>query len=100
MTTTRRDLFKLGALAAALWVGASVAGIAIVQAMVPAPPPGQLVPLLRLGGVDLLARSAAGLSVAGFLPVVPVTLGSAFFVWAVSLLTPKPSRATLARYFR
>jgi SSS family solute:Na+ symporter len=91
---------KWGALAAALWVAASVAGIAIVQAQVAAPPPGQSVPLLRLGDVELLARSSAGLTVAGFLPVVPVTLGSAFFLWAVSLLTPKPGAATLARYFR
>ncbi len=35
----------------------------------------------------------------GFLPVMPMCLGSAVLVVLVSLLTPPPSRATLDRYF-
>ena len=33
------------------------------------------------------------------MPVVPLTLGSAFLMWLVSALTPKPSSETIARYF-
>lgn len=40
-----------------------------------------------------------GFTVAGFAPVVPMTVISAALVWGVSLLTPKPSAATILRYF-
>ena len=40
-----------------------------------------------------------GFTIAGFAPVVPMTLISAALIWGVSLLTPKPSAATIARYF-
>ena len=40
-----------------------------------------------------------GFTVAGFAPVVPMTVISAALVWGVSLLTPKPSPATIHRYF-
>jgi hypothetical protein len=35
----------------------------------------------------------------GYLPVMFMVLGSAFWMWLVSLLTPPPSRATLEKYF-
>jgi SSS family solute:Na+ symporter len=94
-----RGSTKWGALAATVWVAAAVVGIAILQAQVPAPPPGAVTVLARAGGVDLLARTTAGLTVGGFLPVVPVTLISGFLVWFVSLLTPRPSESTIRRYF-
>jgi SSS family solute:Na+ symporter len=89
---------KYGALAVTLWVGAAVMGIAYFQAAVPAPagPPRTY---FELGGVALLQRTATGTAVWGLLPVVPMTLVSAALMWLVSLLTPKPSQATVERYF-
>lgn len=40
-----------------------------------------------------------GFTVMGFSPVVPMTLGSAFLIWFVSLISPKPSKETVDRYF-
>jgi SSS family solute:Na+ symporter len=91
---------KWGALASALWVAASVLGIAVLQARVPAPPPGMETSLLSISGYPVLTRTAGGTSVLGFLTVVPMTLISAFLMVTVSWLTPKPSEATIARYFR
>jgi hypothetical protein len=53
----------------------------------------------RLGGLDLLARTAGGTAVLGFMPVVPMVLISALLMVVVSALTPKPTAATIARYF-
>ncbi|MCS7024473.1 MAG: sodium:solute symporter family protein [Bryobacteraceae bacterium] len=89
---------KWGALAATLFTAAAVIGIAVFQAQVPAPVgPPQVIS--RFAGIDLLVRTPTGTSVAGFLPVVPMTLVSSFLLWAVSLVTPKPSETTLRRYF-
>jgi SSS family solute:Na+ symporter len=63
---------KWGALAATLWV---------------------------IGCMIAIARMPPGATVAGFHPVVPMTLGSALALAAASLLTPPPSTATLRRYF-
>ena len=41
-----------------------------------------------------------GTAVFGFMPVVPMVLVSALLMLVVSALTPKPSAATIARYFR
>ena len=35
----------------------------------------------------------------GFLPVVPMVLGSAFWMILVSLITKPPSKETIERYF-
>jgi ABC-type transport system involved in multi-copper enzyme maturation permease subunit len=48
---------------------------------------------------DLFLRSPGNVLVYGFLPVMPMVLGSAFFMGIVSLLTKAPSRATLEKYF-
>ncbi len=69
---------KWGALAATLWSAGCVLGIMAYQSLT-----GQRGPFL----------------VGGFLPVVPVTLGSLALLWGVSLLTRKPSETTLRRYF-
>jgi SSS family solute:Na+ symporter len=63
---------KWGALAATLWVaGATIA----------------------------LFYAPRGFTVMGLAPVVPMTLGAAFLLWMVSMLTPKPSANTVERYF-
>jgi SSS family solute:Na+ symporter len=94
-----RGSSKWGALATTLWVAAAVVGVALFQQLVPAPPPGPARAVVSLGGLELLARTAGGTSVLGFLPVVPMTLVSALLMAVVSRLTPKPGPATLARYF-
>jgi solute:Na+ symporter, SSS family len=91
---------KWGALAVALWTAAAVAAVAALQWSVPAPPPGTLVRVWSVGGLDVIARNAAGTTVLGFLPVVPMTLMSALLMVVVSRATPAaiPAAATLARY--
>jgi solute:Na+ symporter, SSS family len=91
---------KWGALAVALWTAASVAAIAVLQAVVPAPAPGAARTILSIADVDVITRSAAGTMVFGMLPVVPMTIVSTGLMVAVSRLTPasRPSSTTLARY--
>ena len=92
---------RWGALAATVWTAAAVLAIAVLQAAVPAPPAGSPVSVLEIGGVDVVTRAAAGTTVLGFLPVVPMTIGSALLLVIVSRSTPgsRPGAATLARYF-
>ena len=92
---------RWGALAATVWTAAAVLAIAVLQSAVPAPPPGAPVPVLTVGGVDVVTRAAAGTMVLGLLPVVPMTLISALLMVIVSRWTPasRPGAATLARYF-
>ena len=85
---------KWGALASTLWTGFAVAGIAIFQAMVTVPHV-----VWSVGGIELLARTATGTSIGGFMPVVPMTIISALLMVLVSLLTPKPGSKTIGRYF-
>ena len=55
---------------------------------------------LSLAGVKLLTvNPTGGLSFFSYTLVVPMTLGSAILMWAVSLITPAPSNATITRYF-
>ena len=68
--------------------------MALFQATVPAP-----AVVLRLGSLEMLARTAGGTSVFGFMPVVPIVLVSGLLMVVVSWLTPKPAFTTLARYF-
>ncbi len=91
---------KWGALATTVWTAAGVIGVAVLQTVIPAPPPGSPVTVLALGGVDIITRAASGALVMGFLPVVPMTIVSALLMVAVSLLTPasRPGPAVLARY--
>jgi SSS family solute:Na+ symporter len=89
---------KWGALASTVWTAASVAAIAAFQGAVPAPP-GPPTVVWSAFGLDVLARTAGGTSVLGFLPVVPMTLVSALLMVVVSLATRRPRAETLARYF-
>jgi SSS family solute:Na+ symporter len=94
-----RGSTKWGALATTVWVAAAVIAVAVFQAMVTAPPPGPPVVVAKVAGLDLLARTPGGTAVLGFMPVVPMVLISALVMFVVSALTPKPSTATIARYF-
>jgi Na+/proline symporter len=96
-----RGSTKWGALAVTLWTAAAVAAIAILQSVVPAPPPGTATTVLSVGGIDVITRAAAGTMVLGLLPVVPMTIISALLMIVVSRLTTSstPSSTTLARYF-
>ncbi|MGA1369462.1 MAG: sodium:solute symporter family transporter, partial [Blastocatellia bacterium] len=85
---------KWGALASTLWTAAAVTAVAVFQWLVPAP---QVVWMVE--GVEVLARTPSGTTVFGLLPVVPMTLLSAFWMVVVSWLTPPPTSATLLRYF-
>lgn len=91
---------KWGALAVTVWTAAAVLGVAVLQSAVPAPPPGAAVTVWAIGGVDVVTRIAAGTTVFGLLPVVPMTIGSAILMYTVSLATrgSVPGSATLARY--
>jgi SSS family solute:Na+ symporter len=90
---------KWGALAATLWTALAVVAVAAFQAFVPPPLAGPPRVIWDAAGLPLLARTAGGTSVLGFMPVVPITVLSAALLAVVSMLTPRPGRATLERYF-
>jgi SSS family solute:Na+ symporter len=94
-----RGSTKWGALACTVWAAAAVVGVAVFQAVVAPPVYGPPIVVLGPAGWPLLARTAGGTAVLGFMPVVPITLGSVMLIWGVSLLTKKPAPATLRRYF-
>lgn len=92
---------KWGALAAAVWVTVTVIGSALIFqntagiAPKPGSPPVQIFPGLG----DLFLRTPADVTIFGFLPVMPICIGSAILMVLVSLVTPPPSRKTLDKYF-
>jgi SSS family solute:Na+ symporter len=92
---------KWGALAAAVWVLVTMLGswylfqISAGAAPRPGQPPVPVFP--ELG--NLFLRTPGNVTVYGYLPVMPMCIGSALLVWIVSLLTPPPSKGTLERYF-
>jgi SSS family solute:Na+ symporter len=92
---------RWGALACTAWTAAAVLGVAVFQSVVPAPPPGAETVAWSAFGTPIVSRVAAGTTVMGLLPVVPMTIGSALLMVVVSRLTPRarPGPATLARYF-
>ena len=92
---------RWGALASTLWTAAAVGGVAMLQSLVPAPPPGSPVTILEMGGVGIITRAFNGTLVFGMLPVVAMTAVSAALMVIVSILTPaaRPGGATLDRYF-
>lgn len=92
---------KYGALASTLWVAAWLIGVWGLQEYSDAiaPKPGELpVPIFPSLG-HLFERTTAAVTCYGFLPVVPMVIGSAVLMTVVSLLTPPPSRATIDKYF-
>ena len=92
---------KRGALAAVLWVVATMAFLWWLQlhsnAIAPKPgqPPVAIFP--ELGALFL--RTPMNVTIHGYMPVMFMCLGSAFWMALVSLLTPPPSRATLEKFF-
>jgi len=90
---------KWGALASTLWVAAAVIAVAVFQQVVPAPAPGPSIVYGTLGGWEVLSRTPGGTAVFGFMPVVPMVIVSALLMWIVSLITSKPTQATIAKYF-
>ncbi len=92
---------KYGALASTLWVAAWLLLTWYLQnisdGMAPGPgkPPVLIFPALG----HLFERTIVNVTVYGFLPVVPMVLGSAVCMIVVSLLTAPPSAATIAKYF-
>jgi len=92
---------KWGALAAVLWVAANMLGnwfLYDYSASI-APKPGQPpVPIFpELGGLFL--RGPTNMTMFGYLPVMPMCIGSAVIMVVVSLLSRGPSQATLEKYF-
>lgn len=92
---------KYGALASTLWVALWLVLIWSLQKYSDgfAPKPGQPVVEVFPALGHLFERSVANVTIYGFLPVVPMVIGSAVLIVVVSLLTPAPSRATIERYF-
>jgi SSS family solute:Na+ symporter len=92
---------KWGALASTVWVAMAVLAVAVVQTVVPPPAPGTSPPALTIGAIDFVTRGPAGLTVVGFLPVVPMTIVSAVLMVVVSKLTAVsvPGNRTLKKYF-
>lgn len=85
---------KWGALAVTLWTAASVIAIAVFQSVVTTPKVAW-----SIAGIEALARTPAGTAVFGLLPVVPMALISSLLMIIVSLMTKRPSEATVSRYF-
>ncbi|HEV2836498.1 MAG TPA: sodium:solute symporter family protein [Pyrinomonadaceae bacterium] len=90
---------KWGALAVTVWTAFAVVAVAVFQAVVPAPAPGPATVIWSLGGTEVLSRTPGGTAVFGFMPVVPMVLVSALLMFVVSMVTQKPARSTLAKYF-
>ncbi len=59
------------------------------------PPPVQIFPALG----NMFLRNPTTVTIYGFLPVVPMVIGSAFWMILLSLLTAAPSRKTIEKYF-
>jgi SSS family solute:Na+ symporter len=92
---------KWGALASALWVAIAVLGVWYLHETTAAiaPKPGSPPVQIFTPFGDMLLRSTSGVTVYGFLPVMPMCLVSGFLMWVVSLLTPPPRAGTIAKYF-
>ena len=94
-----RGSTKWGALAVVLWTAGTMTAVAVLQAVVPAPPPGTVVPIWSVGGLDVVTRTPGGTAVLGYMPVLPMLIGSSLLMLVVSRLTPGPGAETLRRYF-
>lgn len=92
---------KWGALAAVLWVAATMIGTfwlfesTLALAPKPGQPPVQIFPALG----NLFLRTPGNVTIYGYLPVMFMVLGSAVVMVVVSLLTRPPSAATIEKYF-
>jgi Na+/proline symporter len=90
---------KWGALFASLFVAACVIATGILEAKYrPATIPSP-VDIHIAGQWALFLNKAGQLRVWGWMPVVPMVIGSAILTILGSLLTPPPTRATIEKYF-
>jgi SSS family solute:Na+ symporter len=94
-----RGSTKWGALAVTVWTAFAVVAVALYQHAVPAPAPGPPIVSWSMSGLDVLSRTPGGTAVFGFMPVVPMVIVSSLLMIVVSMLTSKPSRATIQKYF-
>jgi solute:Na+ symporter, SSS family len=90
---------KWGALAVTLWTASAVVAVAVLQHIVPATAPGPPTLIWSLSGFEVLTRTPGGTAVFGFMPVVPMVIVSALLMIVVSMMTRKPTQATVAKYF-
>jgi solute:Na+ symporter, SSS family len=92
---------KYGALASTVWVAAWLALTWLLQNLSNgmAPKPGQAPVVIFPVLGHLFERAVANVTVFGFLPVVPMVLGSAVCMVLFSLLTRAPSQTTIDKYF-
>jgi solute:Na+ symporter, SSS family len=92
---------KYGALASTLWVAAWLVLTWYLQNLSNgiAPKPGQPPVVIFPALGHLFERTLANVTVYGFLPVVPMVLGSALCMGLVSLVTRPPSPAAIEKYF-
>lgn len=92
---------KHGALLSTLVVAGGLLFIGYYQTAYPAPaPPAGPTVIWSAGTFPLLVRTPGGLGVlGGFLPVVPLVLLSTLSLVIASLVTRRPSRETMERYF-
>ena len=96
---------KWGALAATIWIAGTLLGTSLLQYftqdVAPRTPAGPAVPLWSVGDFPILLRDYNKIVFTKWscLIVLPMFLGSTLLVWVVSLVTPPPSRETIARYF-
>jgi Na+/proline symporter len=96
---------KWGALAATLWIAASLIIITVIQArtthLAPATPVLPPSVIFSIGDYPIMLREYNRISFTEhrFLMVVPMFLGTCLAVIIASLLTKPPSQQTLTRYF-
>ena len=92
---------KYGALASTLWVAAWLVLVWYLQDISNgiAPKPGQPPAVIFAALGHLFERTFANVTCYGFLPVVPMVLGSAVWMVIFSLFTRPPSQATIDKYF-
>ena len=92
---------KYGALASTLWVAAWLALTWYLQTIsdAAAPTPGKPLLLIFPALGHLFERGPVNVTVFGFLPVVPMVVGSAVCMVVVSLVTKPPRAETIAKYF-
>ena len=92
---------KWGALAAVVWVVVTLLGsfwlFEATANMAPKPgqPPTQIFPAVG----NLFLRTPGNVTIYGYLPVIFMVLGSASWMWLVSMLTPAPSAKAVEKYF-
>ena len=92
---------KWGALAATVWVTITMLGTWYLYSRTTgiAPKPGQPPVQIFESLGNMFLRTPGNVTIYGYLPVMPMCIGSAVVMFFVSLLTPPPSKATIDKYF-